>query len=436
MPDLASIAGLPQWHPPLPVLEFAELVLTGVLPAMPPGLPEPPGSLAGSPARPVVLEDAEGTPVAVWDPADPAADDADRPALSPVRPFAHGPLRAARKTPEQVALELGAASGVQGASGGGGGVLGVPLSGSVTIGDVSEIHAHAARSHQQILWLAVIGDGRTRDLPPVALWRAVQALAGVCVPLILPVPPSGTPDRDLIEAAARAFGATEIWPGLGSAGDGVNRAPEVPDAQPIHDMHPVFEQELQRMARPGRYPGATIFFTGLSGSGKSTVASALAERIGAGSAEYPARVVSLLDGDEVRRMLSAGLGFSRADRDLNILRIGYVAAEVTRHGGLAICAPIAPFDATRQQVRERVSAAGDFVLIHVSTPLEECERRDRKGLYAKARAGQIPEFTGISSPYETPEDADLRLDTSAMSVDDAVEQVFALMHKRGLFSPV
>jgi sulfate adenylyltransferase len=169
----------------------------------------------------------------------------------------------------------------------------------------------------------------------------------------------------------------------------------------------------------------TVFFTGLSGSGKSTVAKALAERV------EERRTVSLLDGDEVRRLLSAGLTFSRADRDLNVRRIGFVAAEVTRHGGVAICAPIAPFDQAREQVRAGIEEVGDFVLVHVSTSLEECERRDRKGLYAKARQGLIPDFTGISSPYEEPANADLTLDTEKLTVAEAVDRVGQLLESRG-----
>ena len=119
--------------------------------------------------------------------------------------------------------------------------------------------------------------------------------------------------------------------------------------------------------------------------------------------EQGERTVTSLDGDVVRRNLSAGLTFSKEDRETNIRRIGWVAAEIARHGGVAIVSPIAPFDETRQQVRAMVDEAGGaFFLVHVATPLEECERRDRKGLYAKARAGEIPEFTGISSPYEEP----------------------------------
>lgn len=163
-----------------------------------------------------------------------------------------------------------------------------------------------------------------------------------------------------------------------------------------------------------------IFFTGLSGSGKSTVARGLRDAL----LERGSRTVTYLDGDVVRHLLSAGLTFSKKDRDLNIRRIGFVAAEVARHGGLAICAPIAPYAATREEVRAMVEAVGaDFLLVHVSTPLAECERRDRKGLYAKARAGLIPEFTGISDPYEEPDDADMEIDTTDISVDRAVHQV-------------
>ena len=164
--------------------------------------------------------------------------------------------------------------------------------------------------------------------------------------------------------------------------------------------------------------GTTVFFTGLSGSGKSTVAALLAVRLAAAG-----RTVTLLDGDVVRTHLSAGLGFSKADRETNIRRIGFVAAEVTKHGGVAICAPIAPYAATRAAARAMVERYGRFVLVHVATPLEVCEARDRKGLYAKARAGVLTEFTGISDPYEVPVDAALTLDTSEMDVETAVARV-------------
>jgi sulfate adenylyltransferase len=183
-----------------------------------------------------------------------------------------------------------------------------------------------------------------------------------------------------------------------------------------------------RLARPPRCQrGLVVFFTGLSGSGKSTIARDLRDTL----AERGDRTVSFLDGDHVRRLLSAGLTFSRADRDLNVVRIGYVAAEIARHGGIAICAPIAPYASARAAVREMASRAGDFLLVHVATPLEVCEARDRKGLYAKARAGLISNFTGVSDPYEEPRDADLVLDTSAMSRRDAVGAVVSMLTAGG-----
>ncbi len=171
-----------------------------------------------------------------------------------------------------------------------------------------------------------------------------------------------------------------------------------------------------------------LFFTGLSGSGKSTLAQALMDRI----LEQGGRTLTSLDGDVVRRNLSAGLTFSREDRETNIRRIGWVAAEIARHGGVAVCSPIAPFDSTRQQVREYVAdAGGAFFLVHVATPLEECERRDRKGLYAKARRGEIPEFTGISSPYEEPLDADVRVDTTGRTIEEALDDVLVALREAG-----
>lgn len=169
--------------------------------------------------------------------------------------------------------------------------------------------------------------------------------------------------------------------------------------------------------------GLVVLFTGLSGSGKSTLARALTDHL-----LEQGRSVTSLDGDVVRRHLSTGLGFSVADRETNVRRIGWVAAQIAHHGGVAVCSPIAPFARTRAEVRSMTHDAGArFVLVHVSTPLAECERRDRKGLYAKARAGEIPEFTGISSPYEEPDDADVVVDTTGRSVDDALADVLAAL---------
>ncbi|MDE3721772.1 adenylyl-sulfate kinase [Nocardiopsis sp. N85] len=185
--------------------------------------------------------------------------------------------------------------------------------------------------------------------------------------------------------------------------------------------------ELARL-RPARTRrGLTVFFTGLSGSGKSTIARGVREGI-----RRSGRSVTLLDGDVVRRMLSHGLTFSRQDRELNIRRIGYVAAEIGRHGGVTVCAPIAPYARGRAEVRALAEeAGGDFFLVHVATPLEVCEARDRKGLYAKARAGEIPEFTGISDPYEEPVDADLVVDTVDTDPADSVAVVLSALRAGG-----
>jgi sulfate adenylyltransferase len=185
--------------------------------------------------------------------------------------------------------------------------------------------------------------------------------------------------------------------------------------------------ELRRTYPPRSMQGFTIFFTGLSGSGKSTLAKALLNKL----LELGGRPVTLLDGDIVRKNLSSELGFSRDHRNLNILRIGFVANEITKNRGAAICAPIAPYDIIRKQVRELISERGGFILVHLATPLEVCEQRDRKGLYAKARAGLIPEFTGISDPYEPPTDAELVLDTAALTVEQACQTILRYLHDNG-----
>ena len=194
---------------------------------------------------------------------------------------------------------------------------------------------------------------------------------------------------------------------------------------------PAVARELRRARPPRSARGFVLFLTGLSGSGKSTIARDLRDVL----SERGDRQVSLLDGDLVRTMLSAGLTFSRADRDLNIARIGFVAAEIARHGGIAICAPIAPFASARARVREMVSEVGDFLLIHVATPVEVCEARDRKGLYAKARAGLIGQFTGVSDPYEEPTDADLVIDTSLLTEQEAVAAVLRMLASGGWLGP-
>ncbi|MGI8517361.1 MAG: bifunctional sulfate adenylyltransferase/adenylylsulfate kinase [Acidimicrobiia bacterium] len=196
---------------------------------------------------------------------------------------------------------------------------------------------------------------------------------------------------------------------------------------PTWFTYPEVAAELRRTHPSRSTQGFTIFFTGLSGSGKSTIANALLVKL----LEMGGRPVTLLDGDLVRKNLSSELGFSKEHRDLNIRRIGYVASEITKAGGIAICAPIAPYDATRKAVRELISSQGGFLLVHAATPLEVCETRDRKGLYAKARAGLIPEFTGISDPYEEPGDAELVIDTEAYSPEEAANQVILYLESLG-----
>ena len=194
-----------------------------------------------------------------------------------------------------------------------------------------------------------------------------------------------------------------------------------PPTTPQHD-------DWQLLYPPRHRQGFTLFFTGLSGSGKSTLASAVLSRLLSQGAR---RAVTLLDGDRVRRHLSSELSFSKPHRDLNVLRIGFVAAEITKHGGAAVCAPIAPYAATRAKVRAMVEAHGGFIEVHVATPLAVCEQRDRKGLYAKARAGLIEEFTGISDPYQTPEQPELMIDTSRCTVEQGAGRVLAKLAELG-----
>ena len=171
----------------------------------------------------------------------------------------------------------------------------------------------------------------------------------------------------------------------------------------------------------------TVFFTGLSGAGKSTIANVLMIKL----LEMGGRPVTLLDGDLVRKHLSSELGFSKEHRDINIRRIGYVASEITKNGGIAICAPIAPYDSTRKDVRAMIEPFGCFILVHLSTSVEVCEQRDRKGLYAKARAGILKEFTGISDPYEEPTDAEVTVDTGELSPEEAAQEIILHLEREG-----
>lgn len=196
---------------------------------------------------------------------------------------------------------------------------------------------------------------------------------------------------------------------------------------PAWFTYPQIEAELRKTYPPKHKQGFTVLFTGLSGAGKSTLANALMIKL----MQQGGRSVTLLDGDVVRKQLSSELGFSREHRNLNVLRIGFVASEITKAGGIAICAPIAPYAATRKQVREQVSQYGGYLEVFVSTPIEICEKRDRKGLYAKARKGEIKEFTGVSDPYETPEEPDIHIDTRDIGVDEAIQLVWVKLVSKG-----
>lgn len=190
---------------------------------------------------------------------------------------------------------------------------------------------------------------------------------------------------------------------------------------------PEVAQELRRTHPPRHKQGFTLFFTGLSGAGKSTIANVLLVKL----LELGGRPVTLLDGDVVRKHLSSELGFSKEHRDINIRRIGFVASEITKNGGIAICAPIAPYHSVRREVREMIEPVGGFILVYAATPLEVCEERDRKGMYAKARQGIIKEFTGISDPYEEPTDADLTLDTTELTPEEAAQEIVLHLESLG-----
>lgn len=474
LPD--TLRDLPVWTPDPVELADLELVLAGVYRPLPgflgsfdaamviaggrlaDGTPWPvpvtlavPEELTGH--ERVVLQDPEGVPLAVLKVGEEWQDPTTREwrlagPLEALRAPAHGPFHRLRRRPDELDAFEGA-------------VLAVATREPLHRKQLGQLRQVAERLGAKVLVLPLLGGGHDESLVRALLGVRRELPDGAQI-IPVPLPARGDRERDILLRAhvAAAYGATHLLADREAEGTAVplvvpepwaydadvevwrpvariepdhvqaeltpERLNELLDAgEPVPDWFtpPAVAAELALARPPKRSRGITVLFTGLSGSGKSTVARGLADAL----VERGGRTVTLLDGDVVRRMLSAGLTFSRADRDLNIRRIGFVAAEITRHGGTAICAPIAPYAATRAEVRRMVSAVGDFILVHVATPLEECERRDRKGLYAKARAGQIPEFTGISDPYEEPEDADLTLDTSRLTPDEAVAQVLDLL---------
>jgi sulfate adenylyltransferase len=478
-----DLMGVPSWSPDIEQLDDLELLLSGALTPLrryldpeeaaaarrtgrlPDGQPAPlplrlivPESVATrltDDAARLVLEDPEGLPLALlrvtgrW--RQGGSDDGTWQLAGPVTalgPPAYGTFRR---------LRLTAAASRAGCRGGRA-VLGVPLRFPLLHPDLKAVREEAARLDSDILLLPLVGTGSSELLGADALVRATihsaSALGAGARVVAVPLAAHGElaePRRVALRLhVAAAFGATHVLvpqadgdglahlpgrpvvlrrPDYGSVGPDQLRAHlAAPGTAPPELVPDGVAVELARAHPPASRRGVTVLFTGLSGSGKSTVARGVYDTL----LERGDRAVTLLDGDVVRRMLSAGLGFSRADRDLNVRRIGFVAAEISRHGGIALCAPIAPYASSRAAVRAMAEAAGEFVLVHVAAPLEVCEKRDRKGLYAKARAGLVPSFTGVSDPYEEPTDADLVLDTAALSPAEAVAAVVDLLAARGL----
>ena len=406
----------PQYSPSARELDDLELLSHGALAPLsgfegPDGLVtlHVPADVAASAkdAGAVELVDPEGVPLATVT-IESTYEVGDRVGVvGDVAPITHNEFGAFRRlylSPDAVKQQYGDAA------------VTVPVAGPLTTEDLE--HIGKAAGGAPVVLLALVGTG-TPDLPAPALIRATLAAADHLPEAhVVAVPLASRGDAALDhELGQRVVGAYAPGDVVAVTGEG-----ELPD-----DVASIVEKALPAPDEQG----LVLFFTGLSGSGKSTIARALHDVI----LEQGDRTVTSLDGDVVRRNLSKGLTFSKEDRETNIRRIGWVAAEISRHGGVAICSPIAPFDSTRKQVRAMVDdAGGAFVLIHVATPLEECERRDRKGLYAKARRGEIPEFTGISSPYEEPEDAAVRVDTTGRTIEAALGDVLTHLRNEGYLS--
>jgi sulfate adenylyltransferase len=418
--------------------------------------------------RVLLLTDTEGAPVAavditeVWPTRDGMCGVAG--VVRRIGEGQHGPFRRLRRAPADVRELLPP-----------GRVLGVIADRPLHRPQLAQI-AHAARTLAgHLLMLIPVAAPGPDGLAPEALVRCVLAARDRMPPatiITIPLVPHGDEVRDALLRAriAAAYGVTHLLAtgtSMMSGGlrvlvprelaydgrDGQWRTRD--DIPPRHRRLPLTTSEIDDLldrgavlpewhtppavakelgrARPARrHRGLVVFFTGLSGSGKSTIAKGVADVL----KETGERSVTLLDGDVVRRHLSKGLGFSAADRDTNVRRIGWVAAEVGRHGGVGLCCPIAPYAVSRAAARRFATEAGaDFVMVHVATPLEECERRDRKGLYAKARAGEITGMTGIDDPYEPPTDADIVVDTTGMKISEAIALVLRHLGAHGWIDP-
>jgi sulfate adenylyltransferase len=422
---VSDATAVPQWTPSQRELDVLDVILSGALGDEIAGFIAP-GAGGGDAAltlvvpAPVVetaidaggleLIDPEGAPVArlavesAWD-----APDGRRGLVGPVSRLAHtefGAFRSLHKSPAQLHSEHDRAS-----------LLAVGVRGPLSQADIAAIATTARESGKSPLLIALVGEGMPVGASGPGLVRMTLAAAadlgdvGALVAAVS-LPDSGASTDALIGRVLAAYAD-------GSAGT---------YGEAIDDFPAAVAAIVERERPPRDRRGVVVFFTGLSGSGKSTLARALVDHI----LERGERTITSLDGDVVRHHLSKGLGFSREDRETNILRIGFVAAEIARHGGIAICSPIAPFESTRAEVQRMVEAAGGgFLLVHVATPLEECERRDRKGLYARARKGEIPDFTGISSPYEEPRHYFSKLDTTNRDIAECLQELVLALEAEG-----
>lgn len=395
----ATVTGHARPHqhcPPFDELDALERLRIRATSPTHPRLPLPPQVVDASRESGLEIVDPEGVPIALYGPdqvdAQGASGTPEWLGNPSPRPYERHYL-----SPAQVRASTSEAT------------LTVVVDRRLTRKDISEVRRGSGG--RDVLLLVLAGPtmspytrGVTLIRQSLEVARGIPGSKVVAVPLD---PRPGRTDQSLVDEVVTAYAPGPVaWLG----------------------PHPTSITSSETFDRTGGSGGLVLFFTGLSGSGKSTIARAVREAI----LEEDGRPVSTLDGDVVRRHLSAGLSFSPEDRETNIRRIGWVAAEIAYHGGIAICSPIAPYESTRQAVRSMASdRGGDFVLVHVSTPVSECARRDRKGLYAKAAAGEIKDFTGVSAPYEAPTNADLDLDTSQLSVEQARDRVLDLLRERG-----
>ena len=383
-------------------LDRLELVLGGWLPASALGV-TPPGD------GDLVLTDAENTPLA-------RLRGGDAPGIARLAPLARGSGPqwdpTVRLGADAVRARIGERRG--------GDVVAVAIDDLPTVTDGANLEQAARRPGVDVVVVVVPARRRGRPGGEVG-WAGITRAAWAVADDLERAAPGSGPAPTVVRLVVPGAGDGAA-PDLRTAG--IDAVVSLADLRgggtaPDDAHHPASAKELERSRRAASGPGAVVFFTGLSGSGKSTIARALADEL----ADDGPRRVTLLDGDEVRQHLSRGLGFDAASREINVDRIAWVASLVAAHGGIAVAAPIAPFAAGRRNARALAEQHGAFVLVWVSTPLDVCESRDRKGLYARARAGEVDDFTGISSPYEEPDDADVVIDTTVVDVPEAVRLI-------------